>query len=173
MLQPNLLLCEQYLTIYTYGKTLLNPGQRLGYLAVSPEMAQRVDLRQPLQTAQMFAGLAVANALLMHAIEDIEELSIDLNQLQRRRDRLVSALRVIGYETHAPEGTFYLLPKSPLADDWQFFELLADQDIFCLPGTVVNLPGYFRLSLTASDAMIERSIAGFAAAFQAAQAQTE
>ncbi len=68
------------------------------------------------------------------------------------------------YELHLREGTFYLLVKSPLEDDLAFIERLADQDIFCLPGTVVELPGYFRISLTANDAMIERALPGFAAA---------
>lgn len=159
------------LLVYTYGKTLLNPGERLGYLALSPEMAGRAQLRMPLFMAKAFSGLATPNSLLMHAIEDLEELCLDLNQLQRRRDRLVTALRDIGYNVHSPEGTFYLLPQSPLADDWAFFDWLADQNIYCLPGTVVDLPGYFRLSLTANDAMIERAIPGFAAAFAAAQAK--
>ena len=160
------------LLVYTYGKTLLNPGERLGYLAISPEMPEREQVRMPLLMAKVFSGLAIPNSLLMHAIEDIEELCLDLNQLQRRRDRLVTALREIGYTVHNPEGTFYLLPRSPLADDWAFFELLADHNIYCLPGTVVDLPGYFRLSLTASDDMIERAIPGFAAAFAAAQAKS-
>lgn len=159
------------LLVYTYGKTLLNPGERLGYLAISPEMPAREQVRMPLFMAKVFSGLAIPNSLLMHAIEDIEELSLDLNQLQQRRDRLIAALRAIGYTVHAPEGTFYLLPRSPLVDDWAFFELLADQNVYCLPGAVVDLPGYFRLSLTANDAMIERAIPGFAAAFAAAQAK--
>lgn len=157
------------LMIYTYGKTLLNPGERLGYLAVSPEMPEREQLSLPLFMAKAFTGLATPNSLLMHAIEDIEELCVDLNRLRWRRERLVTALRQIGYAVHSPEGTFYLLPRSPLADDWAFFELLAEQNIFSLPGTVVDLPGYFRLSLTANDEMIERSIAGFAKAFAIAQ----
>ena len=157
------------LLVYTYGKTLLTPGQRLGYLAISPEMTGGETLRMPLLMAKLFSGLAIPNSLLMHGIEDLEELSIDLNQLQRRRDRLVTALHEIGYTVHAPEGTFYLLPRSPLSDDWAFFNLLADHNIYCLPGTVVDLPGYFRLSLTASDEMIERSLAGFAATFALAK----
>jgi hypothetical protein len=32
-----------------------------------------------------------------------------------------------------------------------FIELLAEQNIFCLTGTVVELPGYFRISLTANE----------------------
>lgn len=157
------------LMVYTYGKTLLNPGERLGYLAISPEMPERETIRMPLFITKLFVGLATPNALLMHAIEDIEELCIDLNQIQRRRDRLVAALSEIGYQVHCPQGTFYLLPKSPIEDDWAFFDILAAQNIICLPGTVVDLPGYFRLSLTANDAMIERSIAGFAKAFAIAK----
>ncbi|MFN8444900.1 MAG: aminotransferase class I/II-fold pyridoxal phosphate-dependent enzyme [Caldilineaceae bacterium] len=159
------------LMVYTYGKTLLNPGERLGYLAVSPEMPGREELQKPLFLAQAFTGFAIPNSLLMRALEDIEELCVDLNQLQRRRDRLVGALQKIGYQVHVPEATFYLFPRSPLADDWAFVDLLMEQKISCLPGSVVNLPGYFRLSLTANDAMIERSLAGFAAAFALAQSR--
>lgn len=156
------------LLVYTYAKTLLNPGERLGYLAISPEMPERETMRMPLFVAKAFAGLATPNSLLMHAIEDIEELCIDINQLRRRRDRLIGALSEIGYQVHRPEGTFYLMPKSPIEDDWAFFDILAAQDIICLPGTVVDLPGHFRLSLTANDEMIERSIRGFAKAFEIA-----
>jgi aspartate aminotransferase len=70
----------------------------------------------------------------------------------------------MGYVVHVPEGTFYLLPHSPLADDWEFVDLLAMHDVFCLPGTVVEMPGYFRISLTASDDMIERALPAFEAA---------
>jgi aspartate aminotransferase len=48
--------------------------------------------------------------------------------------------------------------------------MLIDHDIFCLPGSAVTMPGHFRLSLTASDDMIERAIPGFAAAMAKAQA---
>jgi aspartate aminotransferase len=42
--------------------------------------------------------------------------------------------------------------------------MLAQRDIFCLPGSVMEMRGYFRISLTASDNMIDRSLPGFAAA---------
>jgi aspartate aminotransferase len=37
-------------------------------------------------------------------------------------------------------------------------------NIFCIPGALMDLPGYFRISLTANDDMIERSLPGFAEA---------
>jgi aspartate aminotransferase len=69
-----------------------------------------------------------------------------------------------------PEGTFYLLPKSPWADDVAFVNLLTEHNILALPGTVAEIPGYFRLSLTANDAMIDRALPGFAAALARARA---
>jgi aspartate aminotransferase len=45
---------------------------------------------------------------------------------------------------------------------------LREEHIYCLPGRAAELPGFFRISLTASDEMIERSFAGFAAARQRA-----
>jgi hypothetical protein len=39
---------------------------------------------------------------------------------------------------------------------------LAEQKLYVLPGRVCELPGYLRLSLTASEAMIERALPRFA-----------
>jgi len=161
------------LMVYTYGKTLLTPGERLGYLALSPEMAQREVLHEPIWTAQAFTGYATANSLLLHGLADIEPLSIDIKPLEHRRNRLVDALRSFGYRLHAPEGSFYLFPRSPWADDWRFCELLADHDIFCLPGSVFDMPGHFRLSVTASDVMTERAIPRFATAIEHARSIPE
>lgn len=156
------------LLLYTYGKTLLTPGQRIGYIALPPTMPNREQFRTAIFAAQFVTGYAFPNALLQHALPDIAELSIDIGHLQHKRDRLVEALRSLGYDLHTPEGTFYLFPRSPWNDDVAFVDLLTTYDIFCLPGSVMDWPGYFRISCTANDAMIERAIAGFAAAIQQA-----
>jgi aspartate aminotransferase len=150
--------------LYTYGKTLLTPGQRIGYLALPPHIEHRQELRDAIYMAQIVTGYVFPNALLQHALKDIEKLSVDIGALQRKRDRMVAALRGMGYDVHVPEGTFYLLPRSPIADDWAFVELLGEYNISCLPGSTIGCPGYFRISLTANDEMIEHSLAGFDAA---------
>jgi aspartate aminotransferase len=113
---------------------------------------------------QMATGWAFANAVLQHSLARLEKLSVDVKGLQRRRDRLLDGLARAGYEARPPEGTFYVLVRSPWADDAAFVQLLAEHDIFCLPGSMMDLPGYFRLSLTATDAMVERALPGFRAA---------
>ncbi|MCB0005639.1 MAG: aminotransferase class I/II-fold pyridoxal phosphate-dependent enzyme, partial [Anaerolineales bacterium] len=147
--------------VYTYGKTLLTPGQRLGYIAISPEMPEREAMRNAIFTMQANCGYAFASALLQHALADLEPLCIDMEQMQVKRDRLVEGLREAGYEVHAPEGTFYLLPKAPLADDIAFADQLAAEGVLVLPGTICEMPGYLRLSLTANEAMIDRALPVF------------
>lgn len=156
------------LMLYTYGKTLLAPAQRLGYLALPPTMPLEVReaLRPALFVAQLSSGYAFPNALMQYALPELENVSIDLAHLQLKRDHMVNALCEMGYHVQSPEGTFYLLPRSPLADDWKFCELLAEYNILCLPGEIVEAPGYFRISLTANDAMIDRALPGFKAALQ-------
>jgi aspartate aminotransferase len=53
------------------------------------------------------------------------------------------------------------MARSPIDDDVAFGELLAEENVLILPGTVVELPGWFRISLTASDEMVEKGLAGF------------
>jgi aspartate aminotransferase len=155
--------------LYTYGKTLLAPSARIGLVALPPAMEGREALRAAIQLAQVIGGWQFPNAVEQHALPDIDPLSIDIPRLQRRRDRLVGELRGMGYELHVPEATFYLLPRSPLPDDGAFVSLLGDQDVFVLPGWAFELPGYFRISVTANDDMVERSLPGFAAAIKSAR----
>lgn len=72
------------LLLYTYGKALLSPGQRIGYIALPPTMLGRELLREALLTAQLLTGWAFPNVLLQHALADFEPLSIDLGRLEKR-----------------------------------------------------------------------------------------
>jgi aspartate aminotransferase len=153
---------------YSFGKTLLAPGMRIGYVTTPPTMPDREALREAVFVAQIASGYSFPNALLQHAIEDLDRLSIDVGALEQRRDRVVRALRDMGYATTNPEGTFYVMAEAPITDDMAYGELLADHGVLVLPGTVVEAPGWFRISLTASNEMVDRGLAGFAAARAAA-----
>jgi aspartate aminotransferase len=151
------------ITIYTYGKTLLAPGQRIGYAALNPDFPDREAVNYRIFVQQLAAGWGFPNALLQHAMSDLESLSVDIGALQGRRDRMVPALRAMDYEVTNPEGTFYLMVRSPDPDDMAFTERLASHGALVLPGAIVESPGWFRISLTASDEMVERGLEAFQA----------
>ena len=153
---------------YSYGKILLAPGQRLGYIALPPTSPERPALRRAIELFQWATGYAFADALMQHSTADLENVSIDIPRMQARRDRLVGALRAMGYQTTNPEGTFYVLVRCPTEDDQAFAEALADENVLVLPGTIVELPGWARLSLTASDEMVEQALPAFQRAFATA-----
>ncbi|HYZ35223.1 MAG TPA: aminotransferase class I/II-fold pyridoxal phosphate-dependent enzyme [Pseudonocardiaceae bacterium] len=150
----------------TYSKSTLAPGQRLGYLALAPGPPQTEPMRKAVFHALLSSGLAMPDAVMQYALPEIDGLLISVAAIQRRRDRMVAALREQGYQLHSPEATFYLLLQAPQADDRAFCALLAEQGIAVLPGHVIELPGYFRISLTATDEMVERSLPIFAQAIQ-------
>jgi aspartate aminotransferase len=148
---------------YSYGKVLLAPGQRLGYLAISPLMpeADRQALRDAMFASQMALGWCFPSAVMQHAITHLDRLSIDLQALARRRDVLSEALLKSGYSVLPPEGTFYLWVKWSSDDPERQWNALADRGVFVMPGSIMNANGYFRISLTASDEMVRRAVPAF------------
>jgi aspartate aminotransferase len=152
------------LIAYSYGKVLLTPGQRIGWLALAPDMPGRPEMRRVVQLAQMASGWMFPNALMQESIEDLEHLSIDLADLERKRNHMGGALQSYGYELRLPEGTFYLWVRSPDQDDFAFVQRLAERRVLVLPGSAAEGPGHFRISITASADMIDRSLPHFRAA---------
>ncbi len=160
--------------IYGYSKAWMAPGQRIGYIALPSTMPDRESIRRIIRTLQGSPfGWCFPSALMQYALTDLDELTIDIDHLQRKRDRMMKALREMGYKLQIPEGTFFLLVESPWSDDCAFAELLASHDVFVFPGTPQEIPGYFRISLTANEDMISRALPKFKAAIEYAANNTK
>ncbi|MCY1237497.1 LL-diaminopimelate aminotransferase [compost metagenome] len=131
-------------------------------------MPDRDAMRGILGGLQVAMGWIYPNALLQYALPALETFTIDVGQLQRKRDRLFEELTGMGYQLHRPEGSFYLFVRSPVDDDEAFTESLVTHDVFVLPGVLFETPGFFRMSLTANEDMVERSLPAFAEAIRLA-----
>ena len=151
---------------YSYGKILLAPGLRIGYLAISPGMpdADRDALSTAAVRSQVGGGWNFPDAPLQYAVSDLETLGIDIGELQRKRDRLHGALTQWGYHMTRPQGTFYLWGRAPGGDSLAFTRRLAEQGVFVMPGTLFEEPADFRISLTGTASMIDASLPAFEAA---------
>ncbi len=149
---------------YSFGKVLLAPGQRLGYLAISPLMpaADRQALRDAMFATQMALGWCFPNAVMQYAVPHLDRLSIDIQTLTRRRDVLSEALTRSGHAVLPPEGTFYLWVNWSSDDPTRQWNALADHGVFVMPGSIMNASDHFRISLTASDEMVARALPVFA-----------
>ncbi|MGH7700571.1 MAG: aminotransferase class I/II-fold pyridoxal phosphate-dependent enzyme, partial [Gemmatimonadales bacterium] len=65
-----------------------------------------------------------------------------------------------GYDVVPADGTFFLYVRTPgERDDFEFVTELATAGVLALPAPVFHHCGYFRLSLTGTDQMLERALA--------------
>ena len=80
---------------------------------------------------------------------------VDLGPYRRRRETLLEALRGKGYEVIAPEGTFYLFPKTPGGDDALFVRHAMEDLVLLVPGRAFGWPGCFRIAFGADDRSVE------------------
>jgi len=146
---------------YSWSKALAIPGERIGYLALSPQLAELDALRDACTFANRILGFINAPAIWQWAIADVADLQVDPRPYQEKRDLLWEGLTRIGYEVTKPQGTFYMFPKAPIPDDLAFVHTLMDDGILAVPGSGFGRSGYIRLSLTIPLASIERALPGF------------
>lgn len=157
------------LLVHTFSKSSLAPAQRLGFLALPPTMPERETLRMTATVVGLSTGNTLPDAVMQYALPDLEDIVVDMDRLQQRRDRVLAALRGAGYDVQTPEATFYLLVRSPDPDDRAFAERLMQDKVLVLPGAVCEMPGWFRLSLTATDDMVDRALPVFERAAEASR----
>jgi aspartate aminotransferase len=147
--------------VTSFSKDLSLAGERLGYIALNPEMENAALAMDGLVLCNRILGFVNAPALMQRAVRESLNDVVDVSVYKRRRDRLYSALISFGYECVKPEGAFYLFPKSPIEDDVKFVAHLQKKLVLTVPGSGFGGPGYFRISYCVSDETIEGSMAGF------------
>ncbi|MBI5572194.1 MAG: pyridoxal phosphate-dependent aminotransferase [Desulfomonile tiedjei] len=145
----------------SFSKDLSLPGERLGYIAMNPQMEQAALTMDGLVLSNRILGFVNAPSLIQRAVPTVLGDLVDVSVYKRRRDRLYAALTSFGYECVKPAGAFYLFPKSPLEDDISFVAALQKKLILVVPGTGFGGPGYFRIAYCVSDETIEGSLKGF------------
>ena len=149
----------------SWSKSLGLAGERIGYLALSPRLQDRAELRRACAFCNRTLGFVNAPAIWQRVILESMDETIGPAIYEQRRNVLCDALEAIGYEVRRPEGAFYVFLKTPIPDDIAFTRRLAEEGVLAVPGTGFGRSGYIRLSLTVPLEKIEGSIGGFRGAF--------
>ena len=155
----------------SWSKSMGLAGERIGYLALSPKLADAAALRFACAFTNRILGFINAPAIWQWVMLKTADETIDPAPYQHRRNVLCDALESIGYEVRRPEGAFYLFLKSPIPDDIAFVKALAVEGVLAVPGAGFGRSGYIRLSLTIPLERIEKSVGGFERAFLAVRRQ--
>ena len=119
----------------SFSKDLAIPGERIGYVALSPKINNQNLLMDGIVFANRVLGFVNAPAFMQRAVSNILFSSVDVEEYLLRRNYLCDELEKLGYEFEKPQGAFYLFPKSPIEDDVEFTNLLKDNKVLVVPGS--------------------------------------
>jgi len=148
---------EDTIAITSHSKDLALPGERIGYIAISP----RIEDAQQIIDAAIFSnrilGFINAPAIMQRLVKGFQKNSVDIADYQKKRDAIYDILIQSGYEVVKPLGAFYIFPKSPIEDDIEFIRHLQRYHILAVPGTGFGRKGYFRIAYCVEMGVIERS----------------
>jgi len=159
---PNLMSVFPHCAIVnSFSKSLALPGERIGYIAVSPSISA-VDLTMAgMVFANRTLGYVNAPSLFQRLIATCLDEGPDTVEYQARRDLIYNHLTSLGFSCVKPQGAFYLFPKSPIPDDVEFVKRALKYNLLLVPGTGFAAPGYFRIAYCQSQQTIRNSFDAF------------
>ena len=144
--------------ITSQSKDLGLAGDRIGYMAVSPNIEDRLELVAGATFANRTLGFVNAPSLLQLAVADCQELTVDCSEYQENRRLLMAQFDEIGLEYVRPDGAFFLFPKTPEADDVAFVKEAQKEKILVVPGSGFGRSGHFRLSYAVPEKQVRNSL---------------
>ena len=148
---------------YSFSKSLSLPGERIGYILVSPKIDDWKTLFLAVCGAGRSLGFVCAPSLFQKLIPHCLGKTADIEVYDRNRRLLYDALTEYGFSAVKPDGAFYLFVRSPEPDAYAFFEKAKKHELLLVPSDDFGVPGFVRISYCVSTEQIERSLPAFKA----------
>ena len=106
-----------------------------------------------------FTGHNCPSSLIQLGVAKVLDETSDLSIYEKNKNILYKELTAMGYECIEPGGTFYMFPKTPIADANEFCNMTAHElDLILVPGDSFMCPGHMRLAYCTTTDMVERSL---------------
>ncbi len=156
----------------SHSKDLGLAGERIGYVALSPNMRGAATLGRALAFCNRVLGFVNAPALMQRALPKVlgtAQGRVDVEVYARRCRTMAAGLRELGFEVEDPRAGFFLFPKLPagLVDDdggdVALTDALLARRTIVVPGTAFGRPGYLRLSMATPDEAVVGALDAFRA----------
>lgn len=151
------------LVCYSYSKSLSLPGERIGYIAVCPNMTDGKEIYLAVCGAGRSLGYVCAPSLFQKVIGECLDAKVNVEAYKENRDILYNALTSYGYECVKPDGAFYLFVKALEEDAYKFYEKAKGHEILVVPCDDFGVTGYVRIAYCTDQKKIVASLPSFKA----------
>ena len=151
------------LVCYSYSKSLSLPGERIGYIAVSPKMEECTNIYLTVCGAGRSLGYVCAPSLFQQVIARCIDAKVNVEAYKENRDLLYDNLTSYGYECVKPDGAFYLFVKALEEDAYKFFERAKAHEILVVPCDDFGVKGYVRIAYCTDKAKVIGALPAFEA----------
>jgi aspartate aminotransferase len=142
------------------SKELSLAGERIGYIAVSPDLDRKKETIGAMILATRILGFVNAPALMQKVMAGCLDERVDVEIYRKRRDVMKAIFDDAGLSYAAPEGAFYLFVKSPIEDELAFCNFLVNECVLAVPGRGFGCPGYVRFTYCVDEAIIKAAESG-------------
>ena len=151
------------LVCYSFSKSLSLPGERIGYIAVSPSMEECENIYLTVCGAGRSLGYVCAPSLFQQVIARAIDAKVNVEAYKENRDILYNNLTEYGYECVKPDGAFYLFVKALEEDAYAFFEKAKKHEILVVPCDDFGVKGYVRIAYCTDKGKVEGALPAFKA----------
>ena len=149
------------LVCYSYSKSLSLPGERIGYIAVCPDMEDGQNVYLAICGAGRSLGYVCAPSLFQQVIAECLDAAVNVDAYRKNRDLLYDSLTAYGYECVKPDGAFYLFVKSPSGDAFEFYERAKKHEILVVPCDDFGVSGYVRIAYCVDYDRVKNALPAF------------
>jgi aspartate aminotransferase len=160
--------------VTSHSKDLALPGERIGYLMVSPECTERNELNRAFEYWNRVLGFVNAPALMQRTLVAVLGKpggSVDPQIYARKCELMSQALTTLGFALPEIRAGFFLFPKLPTtlsltptpgsSRDVAFCQMLAAQGCLAVPGIAFGGEDHIRLALCVDDETLNGAVQVF------------
>lgn len=151
------------LVCYSYSKSLSLPGERIGYIAVSPKMEDATNVYLAVCGAGRSLGYVCAPSLFQHVVAKCINANVNIDAYKANRDLLYNNLTEYGYDCVKPDGAFYLFVRASNGDAYDFYQRAKAHEILVVPCDDFGIKGYVRIAYCTDKSTVEGALPAFKA----------